>query len=69
MTNELEYVAVARDLMRNPEIRLLARTLASLAGMDKNNPPASFIMLANNIVKKPQQRAMLLNTIETCVGE
>jgi hypothetical protein len=67
MTSEqdFEQVAIARDLVRKPEIKLLAKTIASIHGaaVDDDIPPI-FVTLAHRLITRPEKKQLLLQVLE-----
>lgn len=70
MTNDprdFEQIAISRDLVRKPEIRTLALTLArinSTGPVDKNEIPPIYVQLAHRLLTRKEARQLLLATLE-----
>jgi hypothetical protein len=68
MTDEsFEDIAIKRDLVRRPEVRLLAKCLAELAGADTKDIDMIFLRMANRIITRPEAIKMLNAVLEICI--
>lgn len=67
--NEFERIAVARDLVRKPEVKLLANILFRIGGTtsiatEADEIPAFYIILAHRIMTRKAERELLLEAIK-----
>jgi len=65
--DDLEMIAITRDLARKPEIRFLASVLHTIAtGVvehDVMRMPPLYVRMAHRIITKPENRFILLHAI------
>lgn len=67
MTHEnpsIEDIAIVRDLVRRPEVKMLAMALAkigspSTAVVDKDNLPIIWVRMAHRLINHPENWLML----------
>jgi hypothetical protein len=71
MTNNIhpsfEDIAIARDLVRKPEIKLLAMCLYRIAAtepVDKDNIPPMFVRMAHRMIHHPEHVKALNAVLE-----
>lgn len=70
--SEFELAAVARDLGRNPEVKIIALALARLyvptgVVVDKENIPSIYIMMGHTLIKNKVKREAFLALLEQLV--
>lgn len=65
--DEFERIAIARDLVRKPEIKFLAGVMYNLAtghvGSQDDIPPI-YVMIAHKIITKPGAKTLLIQAME-----
>lgn len=65
--DDFRDLAIARDLMRKPQVKLLALTLWRIYTddpMDKENIPPIFVRMAHRIINDPQHLQHLNAVLE-----
>jgi len=71
MTNRtdenLEEIAIKRDLMRKPQVMLLTTTLVEITGIgDVNDPPFLCVKLAKKLLEDENAFDTFRRTVNTC---
>lgn len=67
--NEFEAVAIARDLMRKPDVRILALAIANLMAtptrpVHRDNIPPLYLIMANRLLNHPVERKAFLALLD-----
>lgn len=63
--DEFEQIAIARDLVRKPEIKFLAGVLYTVTTgiVDKSDIPPVYITIAHRILTRPNARELIIAAI------
>lgn len=69
--DELEIIAVTRDLFRKPHVKALAVALARFNGAEatKESVPPIYIMMANRLITHKADRIALLHLIDMLIED